>query len=43
MNKRYPYVSHKQLGRWSTETGDSFRWRKKSGGLNTSAVSLASQ
>jgi hypothetical protein len=30
MNKRYPYVSKKQLGRWSTETGDQFRWRRKS-------------
>lgn len=38
MNKRYPYVSKKQLGRWSTETGDSFRWRRKSSAstLNTS-------
>lgn len=29
MNKRYPYVSKKQLGRWTTETSDSFKWKKK--------------
>ena len=35
MNKRYPYVSTKQLNRWSTESGDQYRWRKKSGGLGS--------
>ncbi len=35
MNKRYPYVSTKQLNRWSTESGDQYRWRKKSSGLGS--------
>lgn len=39
MHKRYPYISKKQLGRWSTETGDQFRWRKKAHNP-TSAVSM---
>jgi hypothetical protein len=41
MHKRYPYVSKKQLGRWTTESSDQFRWRKKSV-TSTHAVALAS-
>jgi hypothetical protein len=39
MHTRYPYVSKKQTGRWGTETGASYKWRKGSP-KKTQAVSL---
>jgi len=42
MNRRYPYVSTKQLGRWTTETGDSFRWRRKAAPTHVTTALLGS-